>query len=61
MTLAGGIFAATQLIKLGVELTTELLANQGESEEQIAARVAATRLRARATVDDWRDARAGGA
>jgi hypothetical protein len=57
MTLSAGIFAAAELIKLGLELTTELASNPGMTAEQVAAKVAATKARARATIDGWRDAR----
>ncbi len=58
MNLAGGIFAAAELIRLGLELTEALAKNPDMNEAERAALVAETQGRARATADAWRQARA---
>ena len=58
MTLTGGIFAATELIKLGVELMDAFADNPDMTETERLALVKATQARARATADAWDDARA---
>ncbi len=58
MTLVGGIFAASELIKLGLELTEALASNPDMTEAERAVLVAETQARAKSTVDGWHDARA---
>ena len=57
MTLTAGIFAASELIKLGLELTEQLAGNPDMTEAERAALVSATQDRARATADAWQAAR----
>ena len=57
MTLTAGIFAATELIKLGLELTEQLASNPDMTEAQRMALVSDTKARARTTVDKWNDDR----
>jgi hypothetical protein len=57
MTLTAGFFAASQLIKLGLELNEALAGNPGMTEAERADLVASTQDRARSTVDGWNTAR----
>ena len=54
MTVAGGIFAAMQLLKLGYDLMNDMISNPSMTPEEVAKRVEATKVTARKTVDEWR-------
>jgi len=56
-SVAAGIFAATELIKLGVQLSEQLAGNPSMTAEEVAQKVRETRAKALMTVDGWRAAR----
>jgi hypothetical protein len=56
-TAAAGIYAGLELLKLGYELVKGIQDNPGETDAQVAARVEATQVKARITVDEWRTLR----